>query len=160
MPQLDIHDWAPQIAWLAISFVTLYLIMARVAIPRIGGVIEERRDRIASDLDQAEQLKKDTEEAIAAYEQALAEARSKAHAIAQQARDKLNAEIEAERTRMEADIAERVAEAEARIEKSKAEALGHVNEIATGTAEAIVKELIGGKVTKAELKSAVEGARK
>lgn len=158
MPQLEFHDWAPQLIWLAISFVTLYLIMARVAIPRIGTVIEERRDRIATDLDQAEQLKKDTEEAIAAYEQALAEARAKAHAIAQETRDKLSAEVEAERTEVEAKIADKTAEAEARIHASKSAALAHVNEVAADTAEAIVKELVGGRVTKAELKAAVSAA--
>ena len=155
MPQLEFHDWAPQLIWLAISFVTLYLIMARVAIPRISTVLEERRDRIASDLDSAEQLKKETEEAIAAYEQALAEARAKAHAIAQETRDKLSAEVEAERSEVEAKIAEKTADAEARIQASKSDALAHVNEVATDTAEAIVKELVGGRVTKAELSAAV-----
>jgi len=156
MPQLAFGDWAPQLIWLAITFIALYVIMARVAIPRIGMVIEERRDRIASDLDQAESLKRDTEEAIAAYEQALAEARSKAHAIAQEARDVLTAEVDAERAEIDKQLAEKTAEAEARIMASKQSALSHVAEVAYDTAEAIVQELIGGKITKAELKSAVD----
>jgi F-type H+-transporting ATPase subunit b len=155
MPQLDYHDWAPQLVWLAISFAALYLIMARLALPRIATVLEERRDRIATDLDQAEQLKKQTEEAIAAYEQALAEARARAHAIAQETRDKLGAEVEAERAEVEATLAETLAEAEARIQASKDTALAHVDEVAAETAEMIVKQLVGGKVTKAEVKSAV-----
>ncbi len=154
-PPLDPSTFAPQLVWLAISFVALYIIMARVALPRIGTVIEERRDRIAADLDTAEQLKKETEEAIAAYEQALAEARAKAHAIAQETRDKLSAEVAAERAEIEARIAEKTSEAEARIQASKDAALPHVNEVAAETAEAIVKELIGGKVTQAELNTAV-----
>lgn len=159
MPQLEFHDWAPQLVWLAISFVTLYFIMARVALPRIGTVIEERRDRIAADLDSAEQLKKETEEAIAAYEQALADARAKAHAIAQETRDKLGEEVEAERSEVEAEIAKKTTEAEARIQASKKAALSQVSDVAAETAEAIVKELIGGKVTKAELKTAVRKAQ-
>lgn len=155
MPQLEFHDWVPQLIWLAISFIALYMIMARVAIPRISTVLEERRDRIATDLDSAEQLKKETEEAIAAYEQALAEARAKAHAIAQETRDKLGAEVDAERAEVEAKIAEKTTDAEARIQAAKNDALAHVNEVATDTAEAIVKELIGGRVTKAELSAAV-----
>jgi F-type H+-transporting ATPase subunit b len=155
MPQLDYHDWAPQLVWLAISFAALYLIMARLALPRIATVLEERRDRIATDLDQAEQLKKQTEEAIAAYEQALAEARARAHAIAQETRDKLGAEVEAERAEVEATLAETLAEAEARIQASKDTALAHVDEVAAETAQMIVKQLVGGKVTKAEVKSAV-----
>jgi F-type H+-transporting ATPase subunit b len=155
MPQLDYLDWAPQLVWLAISFAALYLIMARLALPRIATVLEERRDHIATDLDQAEQLKKQTEEAIAAYEQALAEARARAHAIAQETRDKLGAEVEAERAEVEATLAETLAEAEARIQASKDTALAHVDEVAAETAEMIVKQLVGGKVTKAEVKSAV-----
>lgn len=155
MPQLQIYDWAPQLIWLAISFVTLYIIMARVALPRISMVLEERRDRIASDLDAAEQLKKNTEEAIAAYEQALAEARNRAHAIAQEARDKLNAEVEAQRAEVEGQIAARTAEAEARIQKAKAAAMSNVNEVAAETAEAIVNKLVGGRVTKTEVKTAI-----
>ncbi|RME97998.1 MAG: F0F1 ATP synthase subunit B [Alphaproteobacteria bacterium] len=159
MPQLAFEDWAPQLVWLAITFITLYFIMARVAIPRIGTVIEERKDRIASDLDQAEQFKRDTEQAIAAYEQALAEARARAHTIAQQAREKLNAEVEAERAAVEKQLAEKTAEAEARIAASKEAALSRVADVASETAQAIVTQLIGGKVTKAEVKSAIEKAQ-
>ena len=146
MPQLEFHDFAPQLIWLVITFAALYFVMARVALPRIATVIEQRRDRIASDLDKAEQLKKQTEDAIAAYEQAIAEARGKAHAIAQEARDKLGAEIDEERAEVEKQIAEMTAEAETRIQASKAAALAHVNEVASDNATEIVKRLIGGAV--------------
>ncbi len=158
MPQLELHDFAPQLIWLVISFVTLYFIMARVALPRIANVLEERRDRIASDLDKAEQLKRKTDEAIAAYEQSLAEARNSAHAIAQETRDKLSAEVEAERSQVEKQLAEKTAKAEASIAKAKASALTHVNEVAADTAGAIVTKLIGGKLTKKELNQAVSKA--
>ncbi|MCG8559402.1 MAG: ATP F0F1 synthase subunit B [Hyphomicrobiales bacterium] len=155
MPQLDFQDFAPQLIWLAITFTALYLIMARVALPRIATVIEQRRDRIASDLDKAEQLKKQTEDAIAAYEQAIAEARAKAHTIAQEARDKLAAEIDEERAEVEKQIADQTAEAETRIQAAKAAALAHVSDVAADTATEIVKRLIGGRVTKAEVGNAV-----
>ena len=157
-PPLDPSTFAPQLVWLAITFIALYIVMSRVALPRIGGVIEARRDRIASDLDQAEQLKKQTEEAIAAYEQALAEARGRALGLAQEAREKLNAEVEIERTEVENRIAAKVEEAEARIQTSKATAMANVNTIAAETAEAIIKQLTNAKVTKAELKTAVDDA--
>lgn len=154
-PPLDASTFAPQLIWLAITFVALYFIMARLALPRIATVIEERRDRVASDLDQAQQLKRKTEEAIAAYEQALGEARSKAHAIAQDARDKLNAELEQEQAEVGEELAQMTADAETRIQASKAAALSHVNVVAADTAEAIVKALVGGRVTKGEVTEAV-----
>ncbi|MFQ5625883.1 MAG: ATP F0F1 synthase subunit B [Methyloligellaceae bacterium] len=158
MPQLELHDFAPQLIWLAVSFISLYLIMARVALPRIATVIEERRDRIASDLDQAEQLKQKTDEAIAAYEQALAEARAKALGIAQETREALAAEVDAEKAQAGKQIDEKTAEAEKRIAQAKSDALAHVNEVAADVAEAIVKDLIGGKLTKPEVNQAVSKA--
>lgn len=158
MPQLELHDFAPQLIWLVITFFILYMVMARVALPRIATVIEERRDRIASDLDQAEQLKQETDEAIAAYEEALTKARNKALGIAQETREALSNEVEAERLVVEKKIAEKTAEAEKRILDAKTAALAHVNEVAGDVAEAIVQELIGGKLTKAEVNQAVSKA--
>lgn len=158
MPQLAFEDWAPQLMWLAISFIALYVVMARVALPRIATVIEERRDRIASDLDEADQLRQSTEEAIAAYEQALAEARSRAHAIAQETRDELSREVEAEKMDVEKRIAKKTEEAEKAIADAKSAAVANLNEVASGAAETIVKELIGGKLTKAEVNKAVSKA--
>ena len=74
MPQLNPLDWAPQLIWLVITFGILYLLMKRVALPKIGSVIEMRQGRIAGDLGEADKLRRETQEAIAAYEQALAEA--------------------------------------------------------------------------------------
>ena len=158
MPQLEPIDWVPQLIWLLICFVILYWLMAKVALPRIATVLEERRDRIARDLDAAERLKAETEEAIAAYEQALAEARGKAHNLAQQTRDELAAEVGAERSAVDAELADKAAEAEAAIVSAKSSALSHINEVAADTAEAIVGQLIGAKVAKTELKQAVADA--
>ena len=157
-PPLDPSTFAPQLIWLAISFVALYIVMARVALPRIATVIEERRDRIASDLDQAEQLKQQTDEAIAAYEQALAEARARAHGLAQETRDTLSQEIEAEKAQVEKQIAEKMDEAEQTIAKAKSAAIGNLSQVATDAAQTIVTELIGGKLTKAEVNKAVSKA--
>jgi len=71
MPQLNPLDWGPQLIWLLITFGILYLLMVYVALPRIGGVIEARAARIAKDLATADSLRRETEEAIAAYERAL-----------------------------------------------------------------------------------------
>lgn len=157
-PPLDPSTFAPQLIWLAITFVTLYFVMSRVALPRISTVIEERRDRIASDLDQAEQLKQQTEEAIAAYEESLTQARAKAIGIAQETREALTNEVEAEKLEAEKQISETLAVAEKRISDAKSAALSHVSEVASDTAEAIVKELIGGKLTKSQVNQAVSKA--
>lgn len=144
MPQLEFHTFVPQLVWLAITFGFLYLMMARVALPRIANVLEERRDRIADDLDQAEQFKRQTDEAIAAYEKALADARANAHEIAQATRDKLNEETERQRKSIEARLAEKIAAAEKQIAATKEKALGNVRAVAIEVADAVVTELLGG----------------
>ncbi len=158
MPQLNLGDFAPQLVWLAITFIVMYLLMARVALPRIGAVLEERRDRIAGDLAQADQLRRETEAAIAAYEQSLAEAKAKANAIAQETRDRLNAELERERKQVETQIAQKLEAAEAAITRTKQQALAHVEDIARDTSAALVEHLLGERAPTDSLDEAVARA--
>jgi F-type H+-transporting ATPase subunit b len=160
MPQLNPLDWGPQLIWLLITFGILYVLMLKVALPRIGAVIEARADRIAKDLAEADRLRRQTEEAIAAYEQTLAEAKQKAHAIIDEGRAKLKAESAAERARLDAELAERGAEAETRINAAKTAAMRDVNEVAANVAADIVRKLIGIAPSRPEIDKAVAAARK
>jgi F-type H+-transporting ATPase subunit b len=160
MPQLNPLDWAPQLIWLVITFGVLYLLMKWVALPKIGSVIEMRQGRIAGDLEAADKLRRKTQEAIAAYEQALAEAKARAHGIAQEARNRLKDEVAAERTALERDLSAKSAEAEAQIHQAKVSALKEVNAVASDTAAEIVRRLIGIAPTKPEVSAAVAAARK
>ncbi|HBM89284.1 MAG: F0F1 ATP synthase subunit B' [Parvibaculaceae bacterium] len=156
MPQLDFATFAPQLIWLTLVFGVLYLVMARVALPRIATVIEERRDRVADDLDTAAQLKSDTDDAIASYETALAEARTKAHSIAQETRDRLTAETDAHRADLEGQLAARIADAEKRIDATKTQALTNVRDVAVDVADAITQQLLGDS-DRAAAERAVDG---
>lgn len=156
LPQLNPSDFSPQLVWLAITFGALYFILSRWSLPRISEVIEERRNRIQRDLDEAERLKAETEKALAAYEQELAAARARASAIARETREKLAAEVEEERARVEAQVNAKIADAEKRISEMKARALAQVNEIATETAGSIVEKLIGAEVSADEARRALE----
>jgi len=143
MPQLEFHTFVPQLVWLVIVFGYLYVMMSRVALPRVATVLEERRDRIADDLDQAAQFQRQTEEAIEAYEKALAEARAKAHGIAQETRDRLHEETERQRLAIEARLAEKIAAAEKQIAATKDAALQNVRAVAVDVADAIIAQLLG-----------------
>src|SRR5262245_44120372 len=133
LPQLNSADFAPQLAWLVVTFVVLYLILSRVTLPRIGEVLEERRDRVQRDLDAAERFKADTDSALAAYEKSLSDARQKASSMAKDVRDRLSADTEKERVRIEGELSSKLSEAEARISATKAKALASVDEIAAET---------------------------
>ena len=156
MPQLDINAWPPQLFWLAITFLALYIIMSRVVIPRTGGVIEQRKASIDGDLAAAQKFKAETDQAIKSYEAAFAEARAKANAIARDSRGKLTAEIDAERAKLDAGLGLKIADAEKTIATSKAKAMADVQGAAADLAANIVAELIGVKVTKAAASEAVK----
>ena len=160
MPQLNPLDWGPQLIWLAITFGILYLLMVKVALPRIGGVIDARAAHIAKDLAAADKLRRETEEAIAAYEQALAEAKQKAHAIIDAGRTKLKEEVAAERAKLDRELGKKSAEAEARIDQAKTSAMKDVSAVAADVAADIVRQLIGANPPKAEIEKAVAAARK
>jgi F-type H+-transporting ATPase subunit b len=157
-PPFDPATWGSQLLWLVVTFGALFYLMKRVALPRVAAILENRSSRIAGDLAAAGRLKEETDAAIAAHEQALAEARQNAHAIAQQARDKAKAEIDADRARTEAALREKLEAAEARIAEVKERALAEVDAIARDAAEAMVDLLVGGGTAKSEVAKAVESA--
>jgi F-type H+-transporting ATPase subunit b len=156
LPQMDTETFASQLIWLALTFAFLYLMMSKVALPRIATVLEERRDRIADDLDKAAELKAQTDAAIKAYEAALAEARSKANAIAQETRDAVNADIEKQRQKTDAELDERMKKAEAQIAKTKAQAVAGIRALAGEAAGMIVDRLIGEKVDASAVEKTVD----
>jgi F-type H+-transporting ATPase subunit b len=156
-PPFDHTTFPSQLLWLAITFGLFYLLMQKVIVPQIGGILENRHDRIAQDLDEAARLKGDADAAIATYEKELADAKAKAGAIASKARDEAQAKADAERSALEASLAEKLAAAEASIAEIKAKAFNDVGTIAAETAATIVDELIGVSGNQADATAAVAG---
>lgn len=158
-PPFDSATFPSQILWLAITFGLFYLFLKRIALPRLSDILEHRGDRIAQDLDQAARMKEEADEAIAAYERELAEAREKAGRIGQEARDSAKAEAGAERRKVETELEKKMAEAETHIASIKADAMKEVGLIAEETAALIVENLAGGKVTGAQVVAAIKSVR-
>src|SRR5947207_9766901 len=142
-PPFDKQTFPSQLLWLAITFVALYLLMSRVALPRIDSILEERRRRIAGDLAEAQRLKGESDAAIAAYEKGLADARGRAQALVNDARQRQAAEAEARRKALDAALNARIVEAEKTISDVKSAAMVNVRGIAIDAAAAIVQRLIG-----------------
>lgn len=144
MPQLDFSTFPNQIFWLVVTLVVIYLILSRVALPRIGGILSERQDQITRDIAAAEDLKAKAIEAEKAYEKALADARAEANRIAAATRAEIQKELDAATAKADAEIAARAAESARRIDEIRAGALASVEEVAVDTAGALVAAL-GGK---------------
>jgi F-type H+-transporting ATPase subunit b len=144
-PPFQSQTFASQLVWLVIAFVLLYALMAKWALPRVGRIIESRQKRIADDVADAERLKVQSDEAVAAYEKALADARARAQAIANETREQQQAAADATRKTLEGELNVKLAEAEKSIAATKQAAMANVRAIAEDAARAIIKRLIGSE---------------
>ncbi len=158
MPQLDVTTFAPQIVWLVITFLAMYFIMAKVALPRIAQVLDERQTRIDDNLEKAAALKKEAEDAAAAYESSLAQARSKAQEEVKAVLDAANAEQAKKQDELAAKLNKELDAAEARIAEAKDKALANIKEVSGEVAKATVEKLSGVSVDDAVVTAAVANA--
>lgn len=158
MPQLDFSTFPSQIFWLVIAFGILYFALSRIFIPRIGGVLEERCDRIANDLDMAVSMKNDADATVIAYESGLKEVAEKAHSIAADNKSKVNAEIAEELEAQDASLAEVLAAAEMKISQAQQKALTSVSSVAKTAVSDMVSKLTGYKLEAAKITKIVAAA--
>ncbi|WP_158965318.1 F0F1 ATP synthase subunit B' [Chachezhania sediminis] len=159
MPQLDPAVFPNLIFWLIVALIALYLILSRVALPRIAGILSERHGTIANDLAAAEDLKAKAAEADAAYNQALADARAEAQKIAADTRAEIQADLDEAIAQADAEISERAAQSEKAIAEIRASAVESVREVATATAAELVAAL-GASADDAVIAKAVEDRMK
>ncbi|SRR5579883_2962202 len=159
-PPFQSQTFPSQLVWLAVSFVLLYVLMSRLALPRIGSILDARSKHIADDLAAAQRFKEQSDAAHAAYEKSLADARARAQAIAATTHQKHAAEAEALNKRLEAELHDKLAAAERSIAATRNAAMGNVGSIATDTAAAIVERLIGRAPAKDEVAAAVSDVTK
>jgi F-type H+-transporting ATPase subunit b len=155
MPQLDYHTFVPQLVWLAISFVVLYVLMSRLALPKVKGAIEGRRHHRDDDLSRAAALKGEAEAALAAYQKTLADARAAAQEALRQTSEQLAVEAAERQRQLTATLAEQIAAAEARIAAGKDQALADIRGIAAEVGGAVVQKLTGAAPSTAAMTDAV-----
>jgi F-type H+-transporting ATPase subunit b len=160
-PPFDSSTFPSQLVSLVVFFVALYIIVSRVALPRVGAVLDARHNKIEGDLAEAQKLKDESEAALKAYESELANARSRAQAIGAETREKQNAASEAERKSLEDKLAAKLADAEKSIAATRTTAMSNVRGIAADAASAIVQRLTGsspdGKAVEAAVDATLKG---
>ena len=154
MPQLEFSTFPNQIFWLVVALVIIYLILNRVALPRIASVLAERQGVIAGDIAAAEDLRRKAKEAEAAYSRALAEARAEAGRIVAEAKAEIQADLDIAMEKADAQIAEKTAESEQAIAAIRASAFENVETIALSVAEGIVTAM-GAKPDRQAITGAV-----
>ncbi len=159
-PPFQKDTFASQLVSLLIAFVALYLIVSRIALPRVGSVLDARQNAIEGDLAAAQKMKDDSDAALKAYEGELAAARSRAQTIGAETRDKLNAQSEVQRKALEDQLSVRLADAEKTIAATRETAMGNVRGIAAEAAAAIVQQLTGVLPDSKAVGSAVDAVLK
>jgi F-type H+-transporting ATPase subunit b len=158
MPQFDPTVWSPQLVWLTVTFIVLYLLMARFALPRISGILEEREFRISDSLRRAESLKLDAEAAVAAYEKLMADARAKAQDQVRTVRERAARDAAERHAELNDRLGAEVAAAEARIATARDEAVAELRGLGVDVATAAVERLTGEQLDAATVGKAVDGA--
>ena len=159
-PPFQTSTFASQLVSLAIAFVALYLIVSRIALPRVGGVIDARQKKIEGNLAAAQKFKDESDAALTAYEADLAAARSRAQVISSETREKLSAQSEAERKTLEERLARRLADAEKTIAATRASAMSNVRGIAADAAVSIIQRLTGIAADPKSVETAVDASMK
>lgn len=160
MPQLDVHTYLPQVVWLVITFTALFLIMWRLAVPRIADVLEARQKRIDDNLDKAAESKKEAEEALEAYEKAIADAREEARGATAEAMAAVAAETAEREAALAEELSRLIADSEADIRAAIDAALENVGDVAREVAVIALERLTGKAPGDKDIAKALERAQK
>ena len=155
LPQLDAATFPSQIFWLIVSFIALYWLLSRKALPRVGEILEARQTRIASDLDRAATLRAEAEEALRRHEAVVAEAQARAAARIKETQDQLAADATKRQAEVDAELSAKLTEAEARIGSARDQALAEIQGVAAEVARAAVKRLAGIEVGAQDVEATV-----
>jgi len=159
LPQMNPEHFVSQIFWLAITFGLLFVLLSRVTLPRIAESLAARKNRIEGDLGAAERSRKDASDALSEYETALAQARGRAHALADENRKRIVGEIDALKSAADAKAQDAMGKAEARIAAERTKAEGNIRSAAAEAAASIVERLLGVAVSPDEAAAAVDGGK-
>jgi F-type H+-transporting ATPase subunit b len=159
LPQLDFASFPNQIFWLVIALIAIFFVLSRIALPRIGAILAERSGTITNDLAAAEELTQKAVEAEAAYEKALAEARTEANQIVEKAKADIQAELGVELAKADEKIAAKAAESEAAIAEIRKGAVKSVTAVAKSAAKDIVS-VMGGTADAKTITAAVTARMK
>ncbi len=159
MPQLDFSTFPNQMFWLVVTLVIIYFVLSRIALPRIGGALSDRANAITGDLAAAEALKQKAQDAEAAYEKALVDARAEAQSISAKMKAEIQEQLDAELAKADAEISAKAVEAQAKVAEIRDNATASVKTVAKDVAKELVA-VMGGKADAKSLTAAINARMK
>ncbi len=159
MPQLEFWHFLPQFFWLAVCFVFLYVVMAFVALPRIGRVLTDRKHSIERDLDGAERARAEAERARLEYEASLEEARERARSIIGEAVQQAGEDGERQLEELDREIGRELGKAQCTIDEARTAALANLEGVAVEAARLATRRLTGAEVSDEDALKALAAVR-
>ena len=159
MPQMEFADYMPQVGWLVITFATLYLLMAKLALPRITDILETRQRRLDHDLELSEKLRDAAQATLAEYDAAIVSARAEAESLLAKARENIQTDTQERIAELNVRLESEIRESDARIRHAMSQAMDELMIVAGNSARAAVERLAGIKVSDEQAKVAVELVR-
>ena len=160
MPQLNPDYWVSQIFWVMLVFGTLYVILWKAILPKINENLENRKTQILTDLDEAQELKNQSEKKISEYNMILSKAKQDAKKILDRTRKKVNRDIENKKNQFNLEIEKEIEKAEKEIKMLKLSSIEDINKIAIETSSEIVRKIVGTEVNASSVSAIVEDASK
>lgn len=158
LPQLNVSTYEEQLVWLFISFIALYILVSRFALPKVKAVLEHRDEIITNDLDTAEKLKQKSDTVFAAYEASLKGARQEAHDLSIKTKEKLTLDLAGAQHKLDGELGVKADAAEAKIASAVEEALSSLDTVASDVTSALVTKLSGTKADDKDVAAAVKTA--
>ena len=155
MPQLDPEYWSSQVFWLIIIFLTIYVLISKIFIPKIKGSIDMREDKIRKDLEEAKNFKEQAELKLKEYDSLMETAKLDVKKIVSKSRQKLNEDMLKKRKEAQKKIDAEILDAETEIQKFKKESFNKVNSISQDIASNLVKDIFGEELNKSSIEASV-----
>ena len=160
LPQLNVATYSSQIFWLIVSFILLYVLMSKMALPKVSEVLELRESEINGNLERADKFQKEIDEVKAGYEQALAKAHADADDVVKKIETATIAKVADKQNEFGETARDRLAKSEANITEAKNEALKSLEEIAADITKDALKKLANISIKKEDAAKAVKNTMK
>ena len=155
MPQLDPKYWASQAFWLVLVFTLLYLAISKFFIPKIKSSLDDRENKIKSDIDEANKLKELSEKKQKEYNVVIENAKKEVQKILNENKNRLNTEIQNKKKVIEKEIEKEIEKAQVEIKNLKKSSINNIGKISEEIAQKIIEEISGDKLNESSIKAAI-----
>ena len=160
MPQLDPKYWASQAFWLILVFIILYISIANFYLPKIKDNLDNRENKIKSDLDDANKFKELSESKIKEYEKILEDAKKEVIKIQLLSKNKLDKEIQTKKESIEKEIEKEILRSQKEISELKKNSISDIQKISEDIASNIIETISGDKLNESSVRAMVEDVSK